>query len=656
MDFFKAQDDARRNTKKLVFFYILAVAGLIISIYLAAFFLLAGGGSYLGAETGALSFWMPGLFWSILIFTLIVISAGTGYRVIQLRSGGSAVAEMMGGRRITPATTDPKERRLMNVIEEMSIASGVPVPSVYVMDNEDGINAFAAGYGARDAAIGVTKGCLEHLDRDELQGVMAHEFSHIFNGDMRLNIRLIGILNGILVIHLIGMILMRSQMYVRIGGGGRNRGQAALAMMAFGLALTAIGYLGVIFGRMIQSAVSRQREYLADAAAVQFTRNPEGIASALAKIQLLHEGSFIKDPHAAEMSHLFFSTGQRTWLNSLFATHPPVKKRLEAMNATHVVEAVKKRMQREHEQKASESERERQKREREEKQKKAALPGFKSGADVFTPEGLVAAAGTVTALQLSGAQMLLDQLSERIIEDAHDLTGAQNLMYALLLSTDREVRLTQVDALRPSVTNEQADNAHQLFRHVQELPSHYHISLVDVALPALRSMSKKQYDVFRANIDMLIKADGRQVIFEFAVRQILFHSLDAHFDKKQEEKIRYSSVEELIPGFSLILSALSHVSGGTAEESFNAATEELKKQTGRDIPVKLLQASDITMSKLEEAMDSLSQSTGEIHKQFLETAAAAIAADGKLNQREISLLRAIAAAIDIPLPLMVASE
>lgn len=650
MDFFKAQDDARRNTKKLVFFYILAVAGLIVSIYLAAFFLLAGGGSYVGAES--VSFWIPGLFWGIVVFTLVVIGSGTGFRIMQLRSGGSAVAEMMGGRKLDPSTTNANERRLMNVIEEMSIASGVPVPAVFVMDNEPGINAFAAGYGPRDAAIGVTSGCIEQLDRDELQGVMAHEFSHIFNGDMRLNIRLIGILNGILVIHLIGMILMRSQMFASVGGS-RDRGKGALAMMAFGLALTAIGYLGVIFGRMIQSAVSRQREYLADAAAVQFTRNPEGIASALAKIQLLHEGSTVKNAHASEMSHLFFSMGQKSWLNSMFATHPPVQQRLEALNATHVLEEVKKRMARTEAQKASDA---KQEMEREKKQKRASIPGFDSGADVFTPEGLVAAAGTLSALQLNGAQRLMQSLSDRIIQDVHELSGAQNLIYALLLSTDRDIRHKQLDALRPSITNGEAENAQQLFSHVHELPSHHHISLVDLALPALRSMSEKQYDGFRANIDMLIKADGRQVIFEFAVRQILFHSLDAHFDRKQEEKIRYKNPKELESAFTVLLSALSKVSGGTADLSFEAATAELKKQTGNNIPVELLQSSDINVSKLEEALDALSQSTGEVQRQFLEAAAAAIAADGKLNQREIGLLRAIAAAIDIPLPLMVAEE
>lgn len=650
MDFFKAQDDARRNTKKLIFFYILAVAGLIISIYLAAFFLLAGGGSYVGA--GSVSFWIPGLFWGIVVFTLIVIGSGTGFRIMQLRSGGSAVAEMMGGRKLDPSTTNANERRLMNVIEEMSIASGVPVPAVYVMDNEAGINAFAAGYGPRDAAIGVTSGCIEQLNRDELQGVMAHEFSHIFNGDMRLNIRLIGILNGILVIHLIGMILMRSQMFASVGGS-RNRGKGALAMLIFGLAITAIGYLGVIFGRMIQSAVSRQREYLADAAAVQFTRNPEGIASALAKIKLLHEGSNVKNAHASEMSHLFFSMGQKSWLNSMFATHPPVEKRLEALNATHVLEEVKKRMARTAAQKAADA---KQEAEREEQQKRASIPGFDSGADVFTPEGLVAAAGTLSALQLNGAQRLRQSLSDRIISDVHELSGAQNLIYALLLSTDRDIRHKQLDALRPSVTNREADNAHQLFRHVQELPSHHHISLVDMALPALRSMSERQYDGFRANIDMLIKADGRQVIFEFAVRQILFHSLDAHFDKKQEEKIRYKNPKDLKSAFNVLLSALSKVSGGTADLSFETATTELKEQTGNDIPVELLSSADINVPKLEEALDALSQATGEIQRQFLEAAAAAIAADGKLNQREVGLLRAIAAAIDIPIPLMVAEE
>jgi len=651
MDFFKAQDDARRNTKKLVLYYILAVIGLIISIYLAAYFLLMGGGAYYGGETFPL--WMPGLFWTILIVTLVVIASGTGFRVMQLRGGGSSVAEMMGGRKLQPSTKDPKERRLMNIIEEMSIASGVPVPEVYVMDNETGINAFAAGYGPRDAAIGVTRGSLDHLDRDELQGVMAHEFSHIFNGDMRLNIRLIGILNGILVIHLLGMILMRSQMYARIGGVGRGggskgRGQSALAMMAFGLALTAIGYLGVIFGRMIQSAVSRQREYLADAAAVQYTRNPDGLAAALAKIQMLHEGSTIKDPHANEMSHLFFSSGQKTWMNNVMATHPPIDKRIEALNATHIYEVVKKRSQREQAQELADERREAEK--QDSKKKKGFSP------EVFSPEGLVAAAGTISAIQLNSAQQLMQRLSDRILEAARHDTESQNLMYGLLLSTDRDIRHTQLDNLRSSITNENADNTHQLFRHIQELPSHFHIALVDIALPALRQMDKKQYKVFRNNIDMLIQADGRQAIFEFAIRQILFHSLDARFGRKKEEKMEYTKAQELIPEFSVLLSTLSYASSGPTEQSWDAAMHELSKHTEEDIPLKLLQTSDCTISSLEKALDSLSKSSGQIHKLFLNMATQAVAADGKLNAREAGIIRAIAAAIDTPLPLLIPEE
>ncbi len=643
MDFFQAQDNARRSTKKLVLYYVLAITGLIVSIYLAVFFLFTGGSEYVGASR--VPFWMPGVFWTVTVITLSIIGVGTGYRVMQLRKGGSAVAEMMGARRIDAHTKNADERKLMNIVEEMSIASGVPVPALYVMDKEEGINAFAAGYGPRDAAIGVTKGCIELLDRDELQGVIAHEFSHIFNGDMRLNIRLIGILNGILVIHLLGMILLRSQMYVRVGGGGgRNRGQAVLAMMAFGLLLTVIGWLGVLFGRMIQAAVSRQREFLADAAAVQYTRNPEGIARALAKIKQHYEGSTIKDPHAAEMSHLFFSTGQKTWLNNVFATHPPVKKRLEALNATHVMEEVARQSKR----KLSEAE---EKLRREETKRKK--PKKQEQPFVFRPEMLVLAAGTVSALQLDSARYLLGKLSDELREAAHSTTEAPLLMYALLLSSDRDIRQKQVDELRKSVKNDAADSALQLYWQLSELPAHYHLAVVDIALPALRQMGEKRYESFREDVEMLIQADGRQVIFEFSVRQILFHTLDAEFGKKQEAEIQHTSIDSLIPEVSVLLSALSYAAGGKVQESWDAGIAELNKEASGELPFKLLPTSSCTISRIEEALESLSGSTGEVHKTFLNAASHTVAASGNVTQREAGLLRTIAAAIDVPVPLLI---
>ena len=271
MDFFERQDEARRHTKFLVVYFVLAVLSLLVVINVAVSLVL--GGLAVGPKT-ALLLW-------ITLGTLAVILIGSAFKTLQLAGGGSVVAELLGGRLIDSNTSDTDERKLLNVVEEMSIASGVPVPQVYVMDDEAGINAFAAGYSTSDAAISVTRGCMKLLSRDELQGVIAHEFSHILNGDMRLNIRLMGLVFGILCLTVIGRVLIRTR--------GRKNPRPLV-----GLALIVVGWAGVFFGRLIQAAVSRQREVLADAAAVQFTRNPAGLAGAPKKIGGLAYGSRIE--------------------------------------------------------------------------------------------------------------------------------------------------------------------------------------------------------------------------------------------------------------------------------------------------------------------------------------------------------------------------
>ena len=309
MDFFDLQDAARRRTNILVVYYVLAVFAIAISVYLVivAMFNRDPFGFY----------WDLGLFLTVVLSTLAVVGVGTLIRGLQLKQGGQVVAEMLGGSLADSLSKDISVKRLVNVVEEMALASGTPVPPVYILEDETGINAFAAGFSTGDAVIGVTRGCLDNLNREQLQGVIAHEFSHIINGDMRLNIRLMSVLAGILSIATIGYVLLRTAAFSshryrrRESRGGRE----ALLFIMLGIALIVVGYVGVFFAKVIKSAVSRQREYLADASAVQFTRNPQGLAGALKVIGGLASGSKMVSEHAEEASHLFFASG----VTSLFS-------------------------------------------------------------------------------------------------------------------------------------------------------------------------------------------------------------------------------------------------------------------------------------------------------------------------------------------------
>src|SRR5690606_33088665 len=327
MDFFEQQDQAHRNTRRLVLLLIAGVLGIVVSVHAVISLAVSLSAPSLGPDAAAWTFRSVFLDFEIFLWVAIgvvlVVSSGSYYKTRMLAGGGEQVARSLGGRRVDPSTTDADERKLLNVVEEMAIASGIPVPPVYVMDREDGINAFAAGYEPTHAVIGVTRGAIAQLDRDELQGVIAHEFSHILNGDMRLNIKLIGLLHGLLLIGIVGRILMRS------GGGRRSRdGGNQLALV--GVALFAIGYLGTLAGSIIKAAVSRQREYLADSSADQFTRNPGGIGGALAKIGGI--GSRLEHPRASDLSHMYFGEGVRSAFGGIFATHPPLRARIERID------------------------------------------------------------------------------------------------------------------------------------------------------------------------------------------------------------------------------------------------------------------------------------------------------------------------------------
>lgn len=637
MDFFEAQDRAKRNTGKLVVMYILAVIGIIVSVYLVSMFLLTTQ-----AER-AINFWNPAWLLVVSISVLIVIFIGTLFRISQLRKGGSAVAELLGGRKVEPSTRDASEQRLMNIVEEMSIASGLPVPDVYVLDREENINAFAAGFGTNDAAVGVTRGALQQLNRDELQGVIAHEFSHIFNGDMRLNIRLIGVLNGILLIHIMGMILMRSMMYsggMRMGGrNDKGGGNATIVIVLLGLALVVIGYIGMIFGRMIQSAISRQREYLADAAAVQYTRNPDGLAGALNKIASKRKGAEIKDGHAMEMSHLFFASSFHSALDKLFATHPPVEKRIKAIQPSMEAgdekrkQKIREQFQKDHVSAEADS----------------STKGGLGGHAALTPEVILGAIGTMNNRNIQMAGKLLQDIPSGLREAAHEPLSAEALIYALLLTSMKDAPETVPDWFVDRATASMSDETDRLMQNLKDAKREWYLPLAELSLPALRHMSKDQFSAFRDLLEQAISISEEPGLFAFALEKMVIHQLEPAFAKEEDLEIRHHHLKTLGGELSVLLSALSHASGKDPQIAWKAAETALEQV--KPAGMKLLPPEECGIPQLDKALDELAHSANPVKKYILSAVIHCVISDRQITTEEKELVRAISETLDSPIPL-----
>lgn len=626
MDFFSAQDRTRSTTRKLIFIYILAIIALDISIYFVTLFIFGVTG-----DTEIPSLWIPELFIGVSFVTFLVIAIGTITRVYQLKKGGSAVAEMLGGRKVSMSSTDFNEQRLINVVEEMSIAAGIAVPDIYILDQEPSINAFAAGYSTRDAAIGVTRGTLEQLNRDELQGVIAHEFSHIFNGDMRINIRLIGILNGILLIHLMGLMIMRSGAYSRIGSSGKNKNQGGIII--FGLALLAIGYIGMLFGRIIQSAVSRQREYLADAAAVQYTRNPDGLAGALHKIAHSAEKPTLNDAHAMEMSHLFFSSSFKSGLDTLFATHPPIDKRIAALGVALSQDDVIRRSTA-----------------RKQPTSQSGSPESEGDLDFMDPQWILAAMGTIDSQQISKAGTILDGIPQPVKQAIHEPLGAESLIFAMLLSGEIEIETDQIEQIKKLSGSETEFAVLSIKQHLHSIKPEWKLPIVEIAIPALKEMSESQFERFRKTISALISADGKVTLFEYALEKIITHQLEVVYSKKAESKITHTNLNRLGKEISLLISAIAHETTRNPEEAWNAAIQTLDHKPKDEL--NLVKQSECTFDAVDKALEEIGKSSGAVKKSFINAALHSIAQDGISSRNEMEWIRAMAAAIDSPLPLM----
>lgn len=646
MNFFEHQDQARRNTRRLVALFALAVVAIVVAVYLAVLLILFG--TELRTVTGQLDLWAPRLLLPVTAATLLVIGAGSGYKTLQLSDGGSAVGRLLGGRPLDPNSRDLEERRILNVVEEMAIASGTPVPDVYLLDRERSINAFAAGRSRDDAVIGITRGTARLLSRDELQGVVAHEFSHVLNGDMRLNLRLMGVLHGILVISMIGYFIMR-------GGGGsstRRRGKGGGgAIVMLGLAFYVIGWIGVFFGRLIKAGVSRQREFLADAAAVQFTRNPSGISGALQKIGGFGPGSRIQSRRAEEASHLFFADGLKKHLLGMTATHPPLTERIRRIDPSFDGEFPEVEWPEEKVEAPATPE-----------ERRRVVPdvvggailagaGAGAGAGAVAAGEVVDAVGTLDTDRIAYAAALLDELPPQLREAAREPASARALVLALLLDPERAIRVRQLEELRGAADPAAAEEAQGLAARLAVLPPEVRIPVLDLALPALRRMSPEQYRSFRASVDALARADGRISLFEYALHRMLLRHLDPHFGDAKKPVVQYYGLQRLTEEASCLLSLLVRAGHGGDEEeaarAFAAASAELS-EAGAEVSLQPRESCDL--KSFDRALDELSLAAPRLKKRVLQAAVAAVAHDREVTVQEGELLRAVADGLDCPVP------
>ena len=655
MDFFQHQDNARRRTKALLFYYVLALLALTLALYaLVAFAAVLVEPDY-AQHLERVYFFEPVLFFLTACGVGLLVGGASFFKSIELAGGGGdAVAQQLGGRRVSPSTTDFSERRLMNVVEELAIASGINVPNVYILDNEKSINAFAAGFSPNSAAIGVTRGTLNYLTRDELQGVIGHEFSHVLNGDMRINLRLISILFGLNLLVIIGSMLMRIMWYSNLGRSRSRSDKNTAGIQAIvsivGIGLFIIGAVGMFFSQLIQAAISRQREYLADASAVQFTRNPGGIAGALKKIGCGRVSSAVKHPNSGEASHMFIANiGGLSAFANLLATHPPLTDRIRAIEPSfngrfpEVLYPVQ--------QNAADL-------------KARPLPAIQQGATPQTntpantsastpkappnPLGVLGRIGNLDVRQIAVAAALLEEIPADIRNNAHEPFGARAVLFATLISGEPEVRERQWGMLQQNVEPQCLVLARTMFDQLANFPVESKIPLVQQSLPALRQLSSNQYRTFRKVVENLVAADGVIDLFEYTLRGLLLNDLDVHFGLIPQNPAKLSGIQTAAAPMVAVLSNLAHA-GHTdkteIEKAFKAGLTEF------GITGFLQPPASCTFASFDAALKKLSQFTPAIKKKMIAAFTACISADDKITPKEGELLRAICATLGCPVPM-----
>lgn len=732
MTFFEHQARARQATSRLIVLFLLAVAGVTLAVNLVVATVYSNtvgryplpGFDHVGNLLITYASVPPALYvWTTLV-TLGIIAIRSLVVIQRLRAGGDIVAIMAGGTPIDRGTRDPDARRLLNLVDEMAIASGVAVPRVYLLRGEPGVNALAAGYAPNQAAIAVTEGAMRRLTRDELQGVIGHEFSHVLNGDMRMNVQMIGALAGILFLGEIGEFLMRSS-------SSRNSRKSASGLVLVGLAITIIGYVGLFFGRLIRAGVSRQREYLADASSVQFTRNPDGLAGALATIGAIAEGSLVRNRHAETLSHMFFASGISVWFSSLFATHPPVAERIQRINPRFLAARYSAARERAERARAAAVESAAAARDAllagapsdaqtavlaassaasgagavdtagaaarptgvarpapskdMAVQRPAGVPpptapqaprvsapahatagggagattgGAAAGARRWFGRGLrqpaparasaratavVASVGKPAPQHVEYAAKVLASIPAVVRETTTSGGGAHALVLAFALNPDDAARKLQLDLVSRSGLDAVAQRADRLVAPLGAMPPGYRLPALTLAMPSLRALPQPARDAIVRSLEAVVDADQRVTLEEFVLLTIVRHQLRAGAGRN--EPIKYRSILEVLDDARLVVSLLAHAGGDDTQRAFERGFGVLGLDARVAVPL-----ADIAFTRVAEALERLRRLAPFVKRNFVTACVETITADGQIALAEAELLRAVATALDCPVP------
>ncbi len=626
MNFFEHQEKARKSSGRLVLFFFLAVGLIVATCYLAVQAVFVYQAQRQGQPVG---WWNHRVFWAVAVPVMAIILFAALTKMSMLKKGGAWVAQSLGGKQVLPGTKDPAEKRYLNVVEEMALAAGVPVPPAFLLEGEEGINAFAAGNSPADAAVAVTRGCLDKLNRDELQGVIAHEFSHIVNGDMRLNIKLMGFLAGILALAVVGWHIIR---FAPRGGGKKDGNAVAVA----GIALIVLGYGGVFVGRLIQSAVSRQREYLADASAVQFTRNPVGIAGALKKIGGYSQGSLVNSAGAREASHMFFGEVVSGFFSGIFATHPPLAERIKRVDPQFNPEL--ERMQREKIQASAPV--------KGQAGASGAVSGFAQSAGRIQSNETetIERTGQMNPSSVERSRQLDEAIPERVRELLQHPLSASAVIAALLMDKDAAARQQQLELLSRLGGEAFGREIAQVFSSVLKVPRLFRLPLIDLAMPTLRMMSARQANQFRQTLLQLALADNTMTLSEFAILKVVESRLAQAFQVQRPQV--HQDVRKLSAEVVTLLTALAWAGNpDKAQQAFRAGVKGLATMGSPELGPRQFDA-----AALSSAFDTLSSSSIAVRKTLLRACAQVVLLDGEVSDDEAELLRAVAYGLELPLP------